>query len=53
MADSIRDGTPHRASGELAFHVLDVLLTIEEAAAAGRSLAVASTCSRPEAIAPA
>jgi predicted dehydrogenase len=48
MADAIREGRPHRASGELAYHVLDVLMTIEESAIAGRSLEVASTVQRPE-----
>jgi predicted dehydrogenase len=32
MARAIRAGTPHVASGELGFHVLDTLLSIEESA---------------------
>jgi predicted dehydrogenase len=47
MAAAIAKGQPHRASGELAFHVLDVMHAVEEAAAAGASLVVASTCERP------
>ena len=35
MARAIRAGRPPRASGELAYHVLDVLLSIEESAARG------------------
>ena len=42
MARAIRAGRPPRASGELAYHVLDVLLAIGEAAAAGHPVPVAS-----------
>ena len=48
MAAAIAEGRPHRASGELVFHVLDVMHAIEEAAAAGASIAVTSSCERPE-----
>jgi hypothetical protein len=47
LAAAIAEGRPHRASGALAFHVLDVMHAIEEAAAAGASLAVTSSCERP------
>jgi predicted dehydrogenase len=47
MAAAIAEGRPHRASGALAFHVLDVMHAIEESAAAGASLAVTSSCERP------
>lgn len=40
-------GTPHRASGELAFHVLDVMHTILEAASEGRTLSPQSSAGRP------
>ncbi|HEX3488854.1 MAG TPA: Gfo/Idh/MocA family oxidoreductase [Streptosporangiaceae bacterium] len=43
MARAIRAGRPPRASGQLAFHVLDVLLAIEESAASGQPVAVTST----------
>ena len=43
MARAIRAGRPPRASGALAFHVLDVLLAIEESAASGQPVAVSST----------
>lgn len=43
----IRSKEPHRASGELAFHVLDVLLTIESATSTGRVEAITSRCDRP------
>jgi predicted dehydrogenase len=51
MIDAIRSGRPHRASGELAYHVLDVLLSLEEATTSGRTQAVASRVDRPEALA--
>ncbi|HEY3084911.1 MAG TPA: Gfo/Idh/MocA family oxidoreductase [Candidatus Dormibacteraeota bacterium] len=47
MAQAIRRGEPPRASGELAYHVLDVLLSIVESSAAGRHIEVSSTCRRP------
>jgi predicted dehydrogenase len=43
MARAIRAGRPPRASGQLAFHVLDVLLAIEESAASGQPVPVTST----------
>lgn len=39
---SIDAGVPHRASGDLAYHVLDVMLSIAESAASGTSVDVAS-----------
>jgi predicted dehydrogenase len=47
LGRAIRAGVPERASGELAFHVLDVMLAAEESAAAGRSVAVTSTVEVP------
>lgn len=47
LQDFVRtDGSP-RTSGELAFHVLDIMETLLRAAHEGRSLAVESTCERP------
>lgn len=51
MINAIRSGTPHRASGAFAFHVLDVLLTLEAAATAERWLPVGSSVERPAPIA--
>ncbi|HET9083129.1 MAG TPA: Gfo/Idh/MocA family oxidoreductase [Candidatus Limnocylindrales bacterium] len=50
MVDAIADGRPHRASGELAYHVLDVLLSLEEATRTGRTESVASRVDRPAAL---
>jgi len=44
---AIAEGRPHRASGELACHVVDVARTILAAAAAGRVLEIATRVDRP------
>lgn len=43
MARAIRAGRPHRAQGSTAYHVLDVMLAIEEAAAGGAYVPVTSS----------
>jgi predicted dehydrogenase len=43
MVRSIRDGRPHVATGEFGYHVLDTLLSIEEAAASRTYVEVEST----------
>jgi predicted dehydrogenase len=48
MAAAIRHGRPHRACGELALHVLEVLEGIERAAMEGRHVMIESGCPRPE-----
>ncbi|HEU4945980.1 MAG TPA: Gfo/Idh/MocA family oxidoreductase [Kribbella sp.] len=50
MARAIRTGGPHRADGALAYHVLDVLESLLEAAAQDRPVDVASTVARPAAV---
>lgn len=52
MAAAIRRGVPHRASAELAYHVLDVLLAIEQSSANGVTLAIGSTVARPAPLPP-
>jgi predicted dehydrogenase len=52
MAESIRDGRPHRASGELAYHVLEVLTGLERSALEGRHVEVASRSVAPEPLEP-
>jgi predicted dehydrogenase len=47
LAESLAEGRPHRASGELACHVVDVARTILEAARKGRALAVTTSVARP------
>jgi len=50
MCYAMRSGRPHRASGDLAFHVLDTMVTIYDAWDAGKWVDVASTCERPAAL---
>ena len=47
LAAAIRSGRPHRASAELAYHVLDAMLAIGEAAATGRRVDLSSRVERP------
>lgn len=47
MAHAIRSGRAHRASGELALHVLEILFAVEKASSTGRYVELASTCERP------
>jgi hypothetical protein len=44
------DGTPHRAGGALAYHVLDVMECLLRAAETGTSVTIGSTCERPAAV---
>jgi predicted dehydrogenase len=46
MARAIREGRPHRASGELAYHVLDTMISIEEAITSSSFVTVQSTFER-------
>ena len=50
MAEAIRAGRDHRASGELAKHILELMHGFHDAAASRSSYRVTSTCSRPEAM---
>lgn len=47
MADAFFQGIPNRASGEMAYHVLDIIETLMRSSDAGKPLQVESTCSRP------
>jgi len=47
LAAAVANGRPHRASGELAYHVLDVALAIHESAGSGSAVDVESTVERP------
>ena len=49
MAAALRGERPHRASGEMAFHVLDLMVAFHEASAAGRHIDLGSTMERPAA----
>ncbi|MCB1517947.1 MAG: Gfo/Idh/MocA family oxidoreductase [Hyphomicrobiaceae bacterium] len=47
LAAATRTGRPHRCSGELAYHVLDVMHAIDEATARKSYVQVKSRCERP------
>jgi predicted dehydrogenase len=47
MAYALRSGRPHRASGELAYHVLDVMHAFHDSSEQGRHIELQSTCERP------
>jgi hypothetical protein len=47
MAYSLAYGRPHRASGALAYHVLDVMQAFDEASASAERVAIQSRCDRP------
>jgi len=51
LARAIRAGVPERASGSRAFHVLDVMVSIAEAAASGVPVVIESTTTQPAALA--
>ncbi len=47
MAQAIRSGRPHRASGEMAYHVLDTMHAILDASREDRHVHLLSSCQRP------
>ncbi|GHV94949.1 dehydrogenase [Spirochaetia bacterium] len=49
MAEAIVEGRPHRASGELAYHVLEIMHGIHDASALGTYYQLKSSCQRPQA----
>lgn len=50
LALALRTGAPHRASAEVALHVVDVMASLERAAAEGTGVATTTTCERPTAV---
>jgi len=50
MAKAILDGRPHRASGELALHVLDVMTAFDRSSETGRHVTIENDCERPAAL---
>ncbi len=49
MATAIQSGRPHRASGELTYHVLDIMESIHVASEENRHIELESACERPAA----
>ena len=50
MAYAIQSGRAHRASGDLAFHVLEIMQALDESAAQGRHIEIESTLDQPLAL---
>lgn len=50
MVSAIGEKRPHRASGELAVHVLDTMLAFDRSSAEGRQIELTSTCNQPAVI---
>jgi predicted dehydrogenase len=47
MAYALRSGRRHRANGEMAYHVLEIMQAFLDASFEGRHIELASTCERP------
>lgn len=47
LACAIAAGRPHRASGDLALHVLEVMEALERSSVEGRRIRIATICERP------
>ncbi len=52
MAYAMRTGRPHRANGEMAYHVLDIIESIMQSSEEGRHIELSSSCTRPAPLAP-
>lgn len=48
MAQAVAEGRPHRASGEMALHVLEILEALDTASKEGKRLKLTTTCERPD-----
>jgi predicted dehydrogenase len=50
MAYALRSARAHRANGEMAYHVLDVMQAFLDSSAEGKHIEITSTCQRPAAL---
>jgi predicted dehydrogenase len=50
MATALAAGTEHRANGDVAYHVLEVMEAMLAAAGSGHAVDIASSCNRPAAV---
>ena len=48
MACALRSGRKHRVNGELANHVLEIMLSFDKSSSLGRKVELKTTCERPE-----
>jgi predicted dehydrogenase len=47
MIRAIQEGRPNRLNGQLAYHVLDIMLAFNDSSAAGAHLVLESSCTPP------
>ncbi len=47
MAHALKNGTPHRANGAVAYHVLELMWAFHESAETNQHIIIQSTCTRP------
>ena len=47
LANAIRSGRPHRTSGQLGHHVIEVMTAATDSSTAGQHISIVSTCERP------
>jgi predicted dehydrogenase len=52
MVQAIAEGRPHRASGELGMHALEIMHAVHDASGTGKSVALRAPAARPAALAP-
>jgi predicted dehydrogenase len=50
MANAIQTKRPHRASGELGLHVVEVMESFQASSKGGKKIAIKSKCRQPEAM---
>lgn len=50
MSAAVRSGRKHRAGGEMAFHVLDIMQAFHESSDTGRHVQLTSACEKPLAL---
>lgn len=50
LADALANDRPHRANGQLAHHVLEIMQAFHEASATGQHIDLTSSCERPAAL---
>ena len=50
MAIALQTGRKHRCSGELANHVLEIMLAFDKSSKSGARVYMETTCDRPEAL---
>lgn len=48
MATGIMEGRVHRASGRMAYHILEVMHSFQKSSESNKHVMIASTCERPE-----